>query len=100
MRNGCVFFEKFYIDEEEGILMKQSGFIFFCLVENFLQFFKVQSNFDPLITVYRMRFQSRSTSWFFGQFGLWYFYLSFPKTVTLYEMLPIVDPTNPKTSGF
>jgi hypothetical protein len=50
MRNGCVFFEKFYIDEEEGILMKQSGFIFFCLVENFLQFFKVQSNFDPLIT--------------------------------------------------
>jgi hypothetical protein len=42
------FFEKFYVDGEE-IVMRQSGFIFFCLVDNFVQFFKVQSKFDPLI---------------------------------------------------
>jgi hypothetical protein len=43
------FFEKFYVDGEEEIVMRQSGFIFFCLVDNFLQFFKVQSKFDPLM---------------------------------------------------
>jgi hypothetical protein len=43
------FFEKFYIDGEEEIVMRRSGFILFCLVDNFLQFFKVQSKFDPLI---------------------------------------------------
>jgi hypothetical protein len=30
-------------------VMRQSGFIFFCPVDNFLQFFKVQSKFDPLV---------------------------------------------------
>jgi hypothetical protein len=35
------FFEKFYVDGEEEIMMRPSGFIFFCLVDNFLQFFKV-----------------------------------------------------------
>jgi hypothetical protein len=50
MRNGCIFFETFYVDGEEEILMRRSGFIFFCLVDDFLQFFKVQSKFDPLIT--------------------------------------------------
>jgi hypothetical protein len=44
------FFEKFYVDGEEEIVMRQSGFIFFYPVDNFLQFFKVQSKFDPLIT--------------------------------------------------
>jgi hypothetical protein len=43
------FFEKFYVDGEKEIVMRRSGFIFFCLVDNFLQFFKVQSKFDPLI---------------------------------------------------
>jgi hypothetical protein len=43
------FFEKFYVDGEEEIVMRRSGFIFFCLVDNFLQFFKVQSKFDPLM---------------------------------------------------
>jgi hypothetical protein len=28
------FFEKFYIDGEEEIVMRSSGFIFFCLVDN------------------------------------------------------------------
>jgi hypothetical protein len=44
-----VFFEKFYVDGEEETVMRRSGFIFFCLVHNFLQFFKVQSKFDLLI---------------------------------------------------
>jgi hypothetical protein len=35
------FFENFYIDGEEEIVMRRSGFIFFYLVDNFLQFFKV-----------------------------------------------------------
>jgi hypothetical protein len=43
------FFEKFYVDGEEEIMMRRSGFIFFSPVDNFLQFFKVQSKFDPLI---------------------------------------------------
>jgi hypothetical protein len=43
------FFEKFYVDGKEEIVMRQSGFIFFCAVDNFLQFFKVQSKFAPLI---------------------------------------------------
>jgi hypothetical protein len=43
------FFEKFYVDGEEEIMMRQSGFIFFCPIDNFLQFFKVQSKFDPLM---------------------------------------------------
>jgi hypothetical protein len=43
------FFEKFYVDREEEIVKRRSGFIFFCPVDNFLQFFKVQSKFDPLI---------------------------------------------------
>jgi hypothetical protein len=43
------FFEKFYVDGEEEIMMSRSGFIFICTVDNFLQFFKVQSKFDPLI---------------------------------------------------
>jgi hypothetical protein len=42
------FFEKFYVDGEEEIVMKRSGFIFFCPVDNFQQFFKVQSKFNPL----------------------------------------------------
>jgi hypothetical protein len=29
--------------------MRQSGFIFFCPIDNFLQFLKVQSKFNPLI---------------------------------------------------
>jgi hypothetical protein len=44
------FFEEFYVDEEEEIVMRRSGFIFFYPVDNFLQIFKVQSKFDPLIT--------------------------------------------------
>jgi hypothetical protein len=32
-------------------MMRQNGFIFFCPVDNFLQFFKVQSKFDPLIAL-------------------------------------------------
>jgi hypothetical protein len=36
MRNGCIFFEKFYVDGEEEIVMRRSGFIFFYLVDNFL----------------------------------------------------------------
>jgi hypothetical protein len=43
------FFEKFYVDGEEEIVMRRSGFIFFCLVDNFLKKFKVQSKFDPLM---------------------------------------------------
>jgi hypothetical protein len=43
------FFENFYLDGEEEIVMRRSDFIFFCLVDNFLQFFKVQSKFNPLI---------------------------------------------------
>jgi hypothetical protein len=43
-----VFFEKFYVEGEEEIMMRRSGFIFFCVVDNFLQFFKVQSKLDPL----------------------------------------------------
>jgi hypothetical protein len=43
MRNGCIFFEKFYVDGEEEIVRRRSGFIFFCPIDNFLQFFKVQS---------------------------------------------------------
>jgi hypothetical protein len=43
------FFEKFYVDGEEEIVMRLSGFIFFCLVDTFLQFFKVQNKFDPFI---------------------------------------------------
>jgi hypothetical protein len=35
------FFEKFYVDGEEEIMMRPSGFIFFCPIDNFLQFFKV-----------------------------------------------------------
>jgi hypothetical protein len=30
------FFEKFYVDGEEEIVMRRSGFIFFCPVDNFL----------------------------------------------------------------
>jgi hypothetical protein len=30
------FFEKFFVDGEEEIMMRQSGFIFFCLIHNFL----------------------------------------------------------------
>jgi hypothetical protein len=30
MRNGCIVFEKYYVDGEEEIVMRQSGFIFFC----------------------------------------------------------------------
>jgi hypothetical protein len=41
------FFEKFYVEGEEEIMMRRSGFIFFCPVDNFLQFFKVQSKLDP-----------------------------------------------------
>jgi hypothetical protein len=44
-----VFFEKFYVDGEEEIVMWQSGFIFFYPIDNFLQIFKVQSKFEPLI---------------------------------------------------
>jgi hypothetical protein len=29
------FFEKFYVDGEEEIVMRRSGFIFFCPVDNF-----------------------------------------------------------------
>jgi hypothetical protein len=47
MRNGCIFFEKFYVEGGEEIMMKQSGFICFCPVDSFLQFFKVQSKLDP-----------------------------------------------------
>ena len=43
------FFEKFYVDGEEEIMMKRSSFIFFCLIDNLLQLFKVQSKFDPLM---------------------------------------------------
>jgi hypothetical protein len=42
------FFEKFYVDGEEEIVMRQSGFIFFCPVDNFKKKFKVQSKFNPL----------------------------------------------------
>jgi hypothetical protein len=35
------FFEKFYVDGEEENMMRPSGFIFFCPIDNFLQFFKV-----------------------------------------------------------
>jgi hypothetical protein len=42
------FFEKFYVDGEEEIEMRGSGFIFFSPVDNFQQFFKVQSKFNPL----------------------------------------------------
>jgi hypothetical protein len=43
------FFEKFYVNGEEEIMMRQSGFIFFYPVDNFQQFFKVQSEFDPVM---------------------------------------------------
>jgi hypothetical protein len=43
------FFEKFYVDGEEEIMTRRSGFICLCLVDNFLQFFKVQSKLDPSI---------------------------------------------------
>jgi hypothetical protein len=43
------FFEKFYVDGEEEIMTRRSGFICFCPVDNFLQFFKVQSKLDPSI---------------------------------------------------
>ena len=43
------FFEKFYVDGEEEIMMRRSGFTFFYPVDNFLQFFKVQSKFDPFM---------------------------------------------------
>jgi hypothetical protein len=49
MRNGCIFFEKFYVDGEKEIMMRQSGFIFFLPLDNFLQFFRVQSKFNPFI---------------------------------------------------
>jgi hypothetical protein len=49
MRNGCMFFEKFYVGGEEEIVMRRSGFVFFCPVDTFLQNFKVQSKFDPLM---------------------------------------------------
>jgi hypothetical protein len=42
------------VDGEEEIVMRRSGFIFFCPIDNFLQFFKVQSKFDPLITPYTL----------------------------------------------
>jgi hypothetical protein len=45
MRNGCIFLKNF--DGEEEIVMRRSGFIFSYRVDNFLQFFKVQSKFDP-----------------------------------------------------
>jgi hypothetical protein len=41
------FFEKFYVEGEEEIMMRWSGFIFFCLVDSFPQYFKVQSKLDP-----------------------------------------------------
>jgi hypothetical protein len=42
------FFEEFYVDGKEEIVMRRSGFIFFCPVDNFQQFFKVLSKFNPL----------------------------------------------------
>jgi hypothetical protein len=42
------FFEIFYVDGEEEIVMRRSGFIFFCPIDNFQEFFKVQSKFNPL----------------------------------------------------
>jgi hypothetical protein len=36
MRNGCIFLRNFYVDGEEEIVMRRSGFIFFCPVDNFL----------------------------------------------------------------
>jgi hypothetical protein len=36
MRNGCFFFENFFVDGEEEIVMERSGFIFFCPIDNFL----------------------------------------------------------------
>jgi hypothetical protein len=44
-------FQKNYIDGEEEIMMRQSGFIFLCPVDDFLQFFKVQSKVDPLMAL-------------------------------------------------
>jgi hypothetical protein len=42
------FFEIFYVDGEEEIMMRR-GFIYFCPIDNFLQFFKVQSKFDAFM---------------------------------------------------
>jgi hypothetical protein len=43
------FFENVYVDGEEEIVIWQIGFIFCCPVDDFLQFFKVQSKYDPFI---------------------------------------------------
>jgi hypothetical protein len=45
------FFEKFYVDGEEENMRNGSGFTTLGLIQNLLEFFKVESKFYPVIVL-------------------------------------------------